>query len=47
MGFSEGSNSADAHRLAQMVMIKLAEHWHVDAVPNPATWAAAPMANCN
>jgi hypothetical protein len=47
VGFSEGSNSADAHRLAQMVMSKLAEHWHVETVPSPATSGAFPMANCN
>jgi hypothetical protein len=47
VGFSEGSNSVDAHRLAQMVKSKLAEHWHVEDVPNPATSGAFPIANCN
>jgi len=47
LGFSEGSNSSDAHRFADMVLSKLEEHWHVVVVPNPAKSGALPMKNCS
>lgn len=47
VGFSEGSNPAEARKFAQMVVGKLEEHWHIETVPNPAESGALPMKNCN
>jgi hypothetical protein len=46
IGFSEGSNSPEAHKFADRVVSQLGQHWHVEFVPNPAESGARPMANC-
>lgn len=46
IGFSEGSNSPEAHKFADRVVSQLGQHWHVDFVANPAEYGALPMANC-
>lgn len=45
VGFSEGSNPADARRFADSVVTKLAQHWHVE--PVPAGTGAQEMKNCD
>jgi hypothetical protein len=44
IGFSEGSNAADAHSFANMVVSKITQHWHVEFVP--AGTGATGMKNC-
>ncbi|MGH8850005.1 MAG: hypothetical protein ACREYD_03330 [Casimicrobiaceae bacterium] len=46
LGFSKGSNAPAAHKLAQRIVSKLEERWHVEIVPNPAESGAFPMTNC-
>jgi hypothetical protein len=45
VGFSEGSNPADAHRFADSVIKSLAQHWRIESVP--AGTGAKGMENCN
>ena len=47
VGFSEGSNLADARKFAQTVVGKLEERWHVEFVPDPEKSGAFPMKNCH
>jgi hypothetical protein len=44
VGFSEGSNSSKAHRLADEVVNKLKSHWQVETVPSGS--GAFPNPNC-
>jgi len=44
LGFSEGSNPADAHRFADMVVTELKKKWSVYAVPRGR--GALPMKSC-
>jgi hypothetical protein len=44
LGFSEGSDSAEAHRFADTVVRKVSEHWHVVVVP--AGRGALPLVTC-
>ena len=45
LGFSEGSNSTNAHRLANAVVGKLAEHWRVET--QSGNTGAKGMKDCN
>lgn len=45
LGFSEGSDSAEAHRFADTVVRKVSEQWHVLVVP--AGRGALPLTTCN
>jgi hypothetical protein len=45
IGFSEGSNAAEARNFADRVLMRLRKHWRIELVP--AGTGAKPMANCN
>lgn len=44
IGFSEGSNSIEAHQFADRVLKRLGQHWRIDTVP--AGTGAKPMVDC-
>ena len=44
LGFSEGSNPAEAHAFANMVVSRLEKHWQVHVVPRGT--GAKPMPGC-
>lgn len=45
IGFSEGSDSTDAHRFADDVIADLKQHWRVETVPPDI--GATGMQNCH